>query len=430
MGGLFRIRFGVEDFRSSICRASSPSRVRQKTTSLQHQQARPKDSCIHFHWDCGRNICPSWRSNWKNSQRTSLTFQLARLHACLSMPRLAPSLLLRAKGTSPLLPLLLKTCRDLPSAVNELRWLKEHVQDSYPLNEPNAASLREQRLLSLCRKRSKGAPLQYLLGSQPFGDLDILCRPGVLIPRPETESYTTHLAQILGSSPSSPGWQIRANSSDALRVLDLCTGTGCVLLLLHSLLQNRISNLELHGVDISSRALLLARRNLAHNLKQSNLVPKAKSQISFQPGDVLSDSWIQQHSSTYDVVISNPPYISAQGYWRETSKSVRNYEPKLALVPQPPDHDPSVLPEDIFYPKLLKLAKLVNARVFLAEVADMQQASRVARFAVESRKWKSLEIWRDWPYQDAEGQQNEVTILGQTVAVKGSGHGRSVLCWT
>lgn len=164
-----------------VGRRARPEFVRkQHFSSINKQDQR---LCIHFHWDCGRNICRSWRANWKNSQRTSLTFQLPRLHACLSMPRLAPSLLLRAKGTSPLLPLLLKTCRDLPSAVNELRWLKEHVQDSYPLNEPNAASLREQRLLSLCRKRSKGAPLQYLLGSQPFGDLDILCRPGVLIPR-------------------------------------------------------------------------------------------------------------------------------------------------------------------------------------------------------------------------------------------------------
>lgn len=345
------------------------------------------------------------------------------------MPRLTPSLLVQAKSISPLLPLLLRTCRNLPSAINELRWLREHVQDSYPVDGPFDASLREQRLLSLCRKRSKGVPLQYLLGSQPFGELDILCRPGVLIPRPETESHTIHLAQRLRRNLNS-GWQFRASSNSTFRVLDLCTGTGCIPILLHVLLHNRIPNLELYGVDISSQALSLARENVVHNLNQGNLVPKAKSQISFQHGDVLSDSWIQQQNCYYDIVISNPPYISSREYWMGTSKSVRNYEPKLALVPR---HigDNSVLPEDAFYPKVLQAAKITNARLVLMEVANLQQAFRAARFAVESRNWKSVEIWRDWPDQVAEdaSQQNEVVILEKRIVIKGCGHGRSVVCW-
>ena len=89
------------------------------------------------------------------------------------MPRLSPSYLRRAHSLSPLLPLLLRSCRDLPTARNELRWLREHV-----LAGPCSKSLYE-----LCVERSKGKPLQYILGNQPFGDINVLCEPGVLIPR-------------------------------------------------------------------------------------------------------------------------------------------------------------------------------------------------------------------------------------------------------
>lgn len=73
--------------------------------------------------------------------------------------------------------LLLPVCRDLQSAANELRWIREHVQDT---DSPIPLGL---RVWKLCEKRGKGIPLQYVLGTQPFGDLEIKCRPGVLIPR-------------------------------------------------------------------------------------------------------------------------------------------------------------------------------------------------------------------------------------------------------
>jgi methylase of polypeptide subunit release factors len=95
------------------------------------------------------------------------------------MPRLPHSLLLRAK--SPLLRLILRGTRTLDSATNEFRWLKEHVQES--VKPSTCPRLSRQRLLKLCQRRARGEPLQYILGSQPFGDLDIKCRPGVLIPR-------------------------------------------------------------------------------------------------------------------------------------------------------------------------------------------------------------------------------------------------------
>lgn len=108
------------------------------------------------------------------------------------MPRLSPELLLRAHRQHPLLPLLLRECRDLPSARNELRWLRSHAlaQFSNPrfkhekqtAHSPETLGWRT-RLRAMCQARAKGKPLQYILGDQPFGDLEILCREGVLIPR-------------------------------------------------------------------------------------------------------------------------------------------------------------------------------------------------------------------------------------------------------
>lgn len=97
------------------------------------------------------------------------------------MPRLSSSLLRHARHLHPLLPSLLRPCRDLASARNELRWLLEHAISSS--NEKHARHGSPQRLRQLVRQRGRGKPLQYILGSQPFGDLGILCRAGVLIPR-------------------------------------------------------------------------------------------------------------------------------------------------------------------------------------------------------------------------------------------------------
>lgn len=97
------------------------------------------------------------------------------------MPRLLPSFLRHAQFQDHHLPLLLRTCRDLPSARNELRWLKEHVDFTNPPSEPKDHA--RKRLKRLCISRGRGKPLQYILGNQPFGDLGITCRPGVLIPR-------------------------------------------------------------------------------------------------------------------------------------------------------------------------------------------------------------------------------------------------------
>lgn len=98
------------------------------------------------------------------------------------MPRIPPGAIRQAHKISPHAATILPACRDLPSALNELRWIREHVEDLQRGRAPSP-SRTEHQVASLCRRRGRGVPLQYVLGSQPFGNLDLKCRPGVLIPR-------------------------------------------------------------------------------------------------------------------------------------------------------------------------------------------------------------------------------------------------------
>ena len=98
------------------------------------------------------------------------------------MPRIPPTLLRHARRIDRLLPPLLPVCRDLQSSRNELRWLGEHaavVAASQHADTGNERHLLQQYV----NRRAKGEPLQYILGTEFFGDLEIKCKPGVLIPR-------------------------------------------------------------------------------------------------------------------------------------------------------------------------------------------------------------------------------------------------------
>ena len=96
------------------------------------------------------------------------------------MPRIRPRLLIHARAVNEALARLLPVCRRLDSARNELRWLQEHALDrTRKLGRRN----HEGMLAHLVSRRAAGEPLQYILGSEFFGDLEIICRPGVLIPR-------------------------------------------------------------------------------------------------------------------------------------------------------------------------------------------------------------------------------------------------------
>ena len=333
------------------------------------------------------------------------------------MPRIPTSIIRTAYARHRFLPLLLRACRDLQSAENELRWLREHLSSVSRQRSRRQPLGRDARLKKLCVERSIGTPLQYILETQPFGDLEILCKKGVLIPRPETDSITHHLAKVLRAS---------CNGDPRLRILDLCSGTGCISLLLHSLLACNFRHLHVRGIDVSSTALHLAARNVDHNIRLGKLNVRARSDVQFEFGDILSPGQANFYTHGWDVVVSNPPYISPQSFLTTTARSVRDYEPRAALVPpatSATSTDQRV--GDSFYPKLLQIADRVNARFFLVEVADLAQAVRVVELISTLGRWKHCEVWRDWPDVN-DGATEEVSVAGIAVKVYGSGNGRAV----
>ncbi|ETI23814.1 hypothetical protein G647_05620 [Cladophialophora carrionii CBS 160.54] len=290
------------------------------------------------------------------------------------------------------------------------------------------AQARAQKLLAHnVDRRSKGVPLQYIMGNQPFGTLDILCQRGVLIPRPETETYTEEAAKLLlaalaATQPTDgPWWQ----EPRKIRILDLCTGTGCIALLLHSILKpidpTKPSlppglDLEIVGIDDKPQAVELARKNLHHNISQKLLRPDAIHSVSFRQADVLvlgsklykdrdSDDQLRKvvnaaaagmadedisrpslSSAPWDMVIANPPYIAAKDYelGGKTEPSVRNHEPREALVPLACGSIKSsaILQADLFYQPLRRIAEAAGAQLLVMEVGDSSQAARVGSMVV------------------------------------------------
>lgn len=149
-------------------------------------------------------------------------------------------------------------------------------------------------------------PIQYLIGSVPFGDLDILVEPPTLIPRPETEEWCLQLIE-----------QLKKIGAEDLNMLDLCTGSGCIALAIaHAFTRSNIT-----ATDISHRALLLTEKNAVHNHIEN---------VSYVQSDLYEQ--LKQHHQ-FDIIISNPPYIAPQE-WDDLDPSVRQWEDKQALIAQ------------------------------------------------------------------------------------------------
>ncbi|KAF1844809.1 S-adenosyl-L-methionine-dependent methyltransferase [Cucurbitaria berberidis CBS 394.84] len=348
------------------------------------------------------------------------------------MPRITTSLLRKARTIDPFLPALLGPCRDLYAAQNELRWLHEHVEKVAKARRAKGDTLAEEALLrQLVVERASGKPLQYILGTEYFGDLEIRCRPGVLIPRSDTAASVTHIVGLLRKAHNLP---------PELRVLDLCTGTGCIPLLFQHELYSTRNDIDLRvlGVDVSHKALRLASYNLQKVRNTRQYVDKGR--VRFLKADILLDPFADQTRGPlplktalnlkgqppfWDILVSNPPYVSPSACWKTTTRSVRGFEPKLALVPPPSKpSQPDMVQGDEFYPRLLSIAQDVEAKIVLLEVADLEQALRVARCARDLDIFDGIEIWRDQPDSSPDDITDEdgFPVLGQ-------GNARSVICW-
>ncbi|MCR4908131.1 MAG: peptide chain release factor N(5)-glutamine methyltransferase [Lachnospiraceae bacterium] len=157
-------------------------------------------------------------------------------------------------------------------------------------------SEKTEEYFSFVERRSSRMPLQYLTGRTEFMGLTFETSPGVLIPRLDTEYLVEEAIKIV---------------EDGARVLDLCTGSGCILL---SLMHYK-NNIRGTGSDISEEALLLAKRN-ADRLGLS--------------ADFVKSDMFASLSGPFDYLIVNPPYIRT-GDIESLMPEVKDHEPRTAL---------------------------------------------------------------------------------------------------
>lgn len=162
----------------------------------------------------------------------------------------------------------------------------------------------EAGLLSrVLSERRSGVPLQYVVGHQQFMDLDLQVRPGVFVPRPETERLVEAALEVLSEGPPHP------------LVIDVGTGTGAIALAI----KRFFPMARVIGTDVSTAAVDLARTN-ANQLRLN---------IEVLHGDLL-DPVPAELRGRVDLLVSNPPYVTAAEY-ESVSDEVRA-EPYEALV--------------------------------------------------------------------------------------------------
>lgn len=180
----------------------------------------------------------------------------------------------------------------------------------------------EERLSALLTRREGHEPLQYLLTTVPFCDLELEVGPGVLIPRPETEVLVERLHAWLGELGLGDVGRTPAGSglaSPAPWIVDVGTGSGAILLALLA----RLSDWWGVGVDLSAEALAYARRNLA---RAEDLGPR----VRFVEGDLLAPLLRDPPDGPVLCLVSNPPYVRSAEV-AGLAPEVRDHEPRLAL---------------------------------------------------------------------------------------------------
>ena len=214
----------------------------------------------------------------------------------------------------------------------------------------------ERKLEEIIIRLQKGEPVQYVLGEADFAGRTFHVEPGVLIPRPETAELCQWIEKDMAgistvsskdSSEDSSGNSPQA-TDDARRILDICTGSGCIAITLGL----NIPNSEVTGWDISEDALRIAQGNV-EMMKAGNVriehqdalaLPKAaetdnEKMKGNDDKEVVKPKGEAKTPSTqkWDLIVSNPPYICEKEK-ADMEKNVLEHEPSLALFV--PDEDP------------------------------------------------------------------------------------------
>ncbi|MEZ7498852.1 peptide chain release factor N(5)-glutamine methyltransferase [Flavobacterium sp. Arc3] len=228
--------------------------------------------------------------------------------------------------------------------------------------DPQLVFLNEEITLwnSILEQLKLEIPIQYLLGKTSFYGLEFEVNDDVLIPRPETEELVE--------------WIIQSTMSEVTNtkrnVLDIGTGSGCIAISL----AKAIPNAKVYAIDVSEKALAIAKRNAV--LNQVN--------VTFITQNILETEDLNRQ---FDIIVSNPPYVRNLEK-QEIKKNVLDNEPHLALFVE----DDDAL---IFYKKIAALAQknLSDKGQLFFEINQYLGKDMVA--LLEKMNFKNIELRKD-----------------------------------
>lgn len=268
---------------------------------------------------------------------------------------------------------------------SEIERILREAGDSEPELDSRILTeeLEEEALDEAVRRRASGEPLAYILGHRHFYREDYKVRPGVLIPRADSELLVESALQYLGQLEMALGDVAKIKSeviSGTIRFADLCTGTGCIGISVSNELIRK--NLDVSGVltDISDTAVITAEENVT----SCSLKPEILKVIRH---DILTE----ELDGEYDLIVSNPPYIT-DAEMLELDREVSDYEPHLALEAGQDGMD--------FYKVILKksYAALSSGGAVMVEHGDLQGES--VRRLFEEAGFKGIITLKDYGGND------------------------------
>lgn len=235
-----------------------------------------------------------------------------------------------------------------------------YLQFDRPLNETELSAFKE-----LVRRRVRHEPIQYIRGHQEFWSLVFSVRPGVLIPRPETECLVEQSLKILGD-----------RSKEKIRILDIGCGSGVVAIVL----ARECPRAEIVAVDISQLALSCS----SENAKKHGV----EKRIEFRRSDIYEGL----KGEKFDLIVSNPPYIRLDE-WRDLNREIRDYEPREAFVGGEDGTD--------FHMKIIKGAPLFFQKrgELLLEIAP-QQVNPLSDYREKTKVFSGIDVIKDYSNRD------------------------------
>jgi release factor glutamine methyltransferase len=258
----------------------------------------------------------------------------------------------------------------VPNARRNAEWmlasaLECRVLDLFVESRRRAPATGTERYRGFLSRRVAREPLQYITGETSFMSLPFKMSPGVFVPRPDTEVLVERMEVKL------------ERYSRAMRILDLCSGSGVIGIALAS----RLANCEVIGVDSSEKAVRLAAENA--------LLNGVKERVGFVHSS--AEEYLSAEDFDFTAVVCNPPYIASEEIG-ELPPEVRDHESRDAL-----DGGPDGL--DFYRRAIPRLGEWVQSGGYAAFEIGATQRDAVIRF-LESESFGETESYRDYSGHD------------------------------